>query len=401
MLRLLRPSRRYTPTVDIGREEARRGLVIAKLYYFCFFGAIGCLVPFLNVYLEYQGLSGAQIGLINSIAPLIALAANPFWGALSDRWQIHRIVLAFCAALAGGVSLFLIGAADFWAFLLLIGLLTFFRSPVPALLDSTTMGLVKRVDESYGRQRMWGSVAFVMATYGLGQVLTLSQMLPAFWLHALVMGIGCGGLSLLLPIRRSPQRINVAAGLRRLSRSASYMTFLGAIVLLGMGTSSFFNFVGLHILALGGTEAQLGMAFAVTGLAEIPIMFMGARWFGRYRHGRLILVGFGGFVGVWILFSLATSALQVVLLMALNGICFGMIWVAVVGFASDTAPTGLEATAQSLVAAAQGGLGMSLGALVAGTLWDVGGGPVIFRVAAACLFLAGVIFFAGNRRELG
>lgn len=400
MIRLLRPSRRFTPAMDVADPEAERGLRVAKLYYFFFFGAIGCLVPFLNVYLEHQGLSGSQIGLINSVAPLIALTANPFWGGVADRWQIHRLVLTLCAVAAGGIALFLLKISGFWAYMLLISVLVFFRSPVPALLDSTTMGLVKRVEGSYGRQRMWGSVAFVLATLGLGQILSIENLRPAFWLHAITMAIGCGGLSLFLPIRRSPVQVNILAGLRDLSRNRSYMSFLGAMVLMGMGIASFFNFIGLHILAVGGNEAQLGMAFAATGMAEIPIMFMGARWFRRYRHARLILVGFGGFVLTWTLFSLTTSAEQIILIMALNGICFGMIWVAVVGFASDTAPAGLEATAQSLVGAAQGGLGMSLGALFAGYLWDIGGGPVIFRTAAGIMVLAGLLFYWGNRRAL-
>jgi PPP family 3-phenylpropionic acid transporter len=64
-------------------------LLVAKGSYFVFFAAIGCLVPFFNIYLQQKGLTGVEIGWLNSIAPLVALAANPFWGGVADRWQIH------------------------------------------------------------------------------------------------------------------------------------------------------------------------------------------------------------------------------------------------------------------------------------------------------------------------
>ena len=47
-------------------ESSHRGssLWVAKLYYLFFFGALGALAPFFNVYLRERGLSGAEIGVI-------------------------------------------------------------------------------------------------------------------------------------------------------------------------------------------------------------------------------------------------------------------------------------------------------------------------------------------------
>jgi dipeptide/tripeptide permease len=60
----------------------------------------------------------------------------------------------------------------------------------------------------------------------------------------------------------------------------------------------------------------------------------------------------------------------------------------------------MEATAQSLAGAAQAGLGFGIGALIAGTLWDLTNGHVVLFACAAGMALGGVIFWLGNRHAL-
>ena len=91
----------FVPGVGAGNGDLHRGLVMAKFFYFCFYSAIGCLVPFLNIHFVQIGMNGAEIGWLSSVAPLVALGANPLWAALADRWQRYRLLLAGCAASGG------------------------------------------------------------------------------------------------------------------------------------------------------------------------------------------------------------------------------------------------------------------------------------------------------------
>ncbi|HXV99144.1 MAG TPA: MFS transporter, partial [Anaerolineae bacterium] len=191
-----RPAPALIPTIAAG--SAKWGLLVAKSYYLLYFAAIGCLL-FFNIYLKQIGLSGVEIGWIGSLAPLIALVANPFWGAVADRWQIHRWVLATCTFVAGLVTLFFLQVSSFWALMGLVMALSFFRTPINSIVDSTVMDMVKRTNSSYGQQRMWGTVGFVLATFGLGQWLTPANLTIIFWLHGALLGLACTGLSLLLP----------------------------------------------------------------------------------------------------------------------------------------------------------------------------------------------------------
>jgi PPP family 3-phenylpropionic acid transporter len=387
------------PILDptIGARAVKRGLLIAKTYYFFFFAGVGCLSPFLNVYLKQRGLTGTQIGWLSSIAPMIALAANPIWGAVADRWQIHRQVLALCALMAGMVTLFFIPVHGFWAFVGLVTILTFFRTPIGAIVDSTVMDMVKQTNGSYGHQRLWGTIGFIVAAFGLGQLLTTDDLTLMFWLHTGFLGIGCVGLSFLLPVENVDQRVGIKQGIRVLIGRRGYLSFLIAVMLLGMGISGFIGFLGLHILALGGTEQQVGLGWAINALLEIPIMYLGRRWFARYDYNRLILGALLGYALVWTLVGLSLTPTLLIIFLLGSGVCFGVFWVAAVGYTSEATPPGLSATAQALMGAALSGLGWSLGSVVAGYLWDIINGHAVFFFGAFTAILAALIFGIGGR----
>lgn len=369
----------------------------AKLFYFAFFGAIGSLIPYLNVYFAQQGLTGTQIGWLGSVAPLIALAANPFWGAVADRYQIHRKILALCALAAGIVSIFFLTVQTFVPLLILVTVLSFFRTPIASILDSSVLDMVRKTGNHYGRQRMWGSVGFVLATIGLGQVLDLQDYTLMFWLHALLLGVVCFALSFAMPVGARDSSTDLRAGFQKLVRHRPYVMFLAAMALLGISTSCYVNFLGLHLLELGAGERLIGLAWAANGFAEIPMMYLGGRWFARFRYGRLILLGFVGYTIVWLIMATAILPMQVVMGSFMTGLCYGTVWVAAVNYAGQAAPPGLSATAQALVGAVQAGIGWSIGAVLAGYLWDGLGGPAVFFAAAIATTLAIILFWIGDR----
>jgi len=383
----------------VAAESAPPGgsLWVAKLYYLFFFGALGALAPFFNVYLRERGLSGAEIGVIASIPPLIALAANPFWGSLADRWQIHQQVLALCALTAGLISFTFGWLTGFWVMLAAVMLMVFFRTPVPALLDSAVMDAVRRTGASYGRQRLFGSVGFLVASYGMGQLLNSSNLEWIFVLHGVLLAVGCALLSLLLPVSRIPVQGSLAEGLRGLMNQPSYLAFTAMNVLMGIGAAAFINFIGLRILALGGTEAQVGLGFALNALFEIPIMFMGARLMRRFSNAQLIVFGLLGFAAVYFTVALATSPVVTLSVMSALGLFYAGFWMAVVAYANESAPPHLRATGQSLVGAAQSGLGWAIGSILAGLLWDSAGGAVVFGLAGVAMLAGAAVFLAGQR----
>ncbi|MCG3209626.1 MAG: putative 3-phenylpropionic acid transporter [Anaerolineae bacterium] len=368
------------------------------MYYLLFFGAVGSLIPFFNIYLQQKGLSGAQIGWLGSIPPLVTLIANPFWGGVADRWQIYRQVLFLCALSAGGVSLLFLQANSFWLFMVLVIILFFFRNPMAAIVDGTVMSVVTRLNASYGRQRLWGTTGFLLASLVLAQFLTPQTMNLTFWLHATLLGLGCAVLSIFIPVEPSPQNTRLRQGLKILLGQPHYLSFFIALILMGIGLSCYVGFLGLHVLAVGGTERHVGLVWAANSLLEIPMMYFGASWFARFSFRRLIPGAMLGYVVIWGLIGLANSVWLIIAVVLGIGLCYGVYWVAVVGFVAKTAPVGLRATSQAMVGIAMNGFGWSIGSVVAGYVWDQLGGGAVFGFASLCALAAIAIFLKGCRQ---
>lgn len=374
----------------------RQGLVIIKVYYLCYFAAIGTITPFLNVYLEHHGWRGAQIGWVSSIPPLVAFVANPFWSAIADRWQLHRTILSALTLLAGLTSLLFLTSVQFWPVLLLIAAMTFFRNPVSPLVDSAAVHLVKESGSTYGRQRLWGSLGFALVSFTLGRLLPVDNLALAFWSHALLLGVGCTILGWLLPVRGGAQRVDWWAGVRVLTGQRSYRGFIVTVVLFGFAMSSYLTFLSLHMLNLGGNATHLGLMWLAMGAIEVPIMYFGARSIERYGYQRILQLSLMGFAVGWTAMAFVPSPLTLILNVLWIGACFSCYWVSVVNYAEQSAPPGLSATTQAIIGAAQSGLGWSLGAIAAGYLWDTAGETTLFLVAAGAVALAAISFWWSN-----
>ena len=67
-------------------------------------------------------------------------------------------------------------------------------------------------------------------------------------------------------------------------------------------------------------------------------------------------------------------------------------------YANESAPPQLRATGQSLVGAAQAGLGWAIGGISAGILWDNFGGTVVLLAGGVSLLIGATVFITGQRQ---
>src|SRR5512139_3132058 len=56
-----------------------------RLFYFLYYGSIGASLPYLAPYLRGLGFSGAEIGAVQMVGPLVAGPAALAWALAADR----------------------------------------------------------------------------------------------------------------------------------------------------------------------------------------------------------------------------------------------------------------------------------------------------------------------------
>ena len=70
-----------------------RHLLLSKSFYFCFFSAWGSLLPYMALYFKQLMLTPSQVGVIMGLKPFVNFLATPVWGAIVDKFHIHKFAL--------------------------------------------------------------------------------------------------------------------------------------------------------------------------------------------------------------------------------------------------------------------------------------------------------------------
>lgn len=382
-------------TTAITRQILRQNLLVNRLLYFFYFAAFGIIVSYLNVYFHEIGLSGKQIGLINSLGPFMAMLGGPVWGMLSDRFGAARrlFIAAACGSILAALGLSNVHA---YAWLLVFtGLYYFLFSPLMPLLDGITLKLLGDQKENYSRQRIWGSLGFICTTLASGLILErvglrwlfygfsfmlLPFVLAAFW----------------LPAGHAGYRTGLRSGITALIRLPTWKLFSASLVVLGLTISGMNNFLGITVKAMGGSEGLIGAAWSLGALSELPVMLLGAALITRIGSLRMLAIAYFTYAIRWILYAAMPAPEWALGIALMNGITFGMLWIAGVAFANELAPPNLQATAQGLLAATLSFTTM-LGAPLAGFLFDSVGPSTMFYIYAGLTLLALCLLWGAAR----
>ena len=361
---------------------------LISAYYFFFFGAIGCLLPYLPLYYEHIGLGGEQIGLLSGLAPIVLLIAGPTWGGLGDHFNLHRRLLPLASAGVILPALLISQAGTLPLLVILILLQSFFSTAIGPLADSAALEISQSSQNSFGRLRVWGSVGFTLISAAMGWMLTFLPLQWLFYGYAACMA-GCVLVALPLPARQHQWRAPLGQGFRQLLGQPALTLLLGACFLIGVAVTAVAYFFPLYIREIGGDAALIGLAGAVGAIAEMPVLFRG-EWMLKRVGGAWAGVAIGAAVYTmrWFLLSSAATPAAILLLQLSHSLSFGFFLIASIVYVDSLAPKGLSATAQSLLIAATWGLGAVAGAWGGGLVFANYGSRTLFQAAGLATLLA-------------
>lgn len=360
-------------------------LLVPKVFYFCWFGALGAYLPFIGLYYRQHGLTLEQIGVLVALPGLLQLVSGPLWGLLADVLRLRRLLLPLLICCAGPTVLLIGHSADFGLLVLLVVLQSLLGAPVISLADSATIALLGPNRERYGAQRLWGSLGWGLSTVVFGRLTELFGLGVIFWGY-LVFALSSAVAALLLPRSTLPQ-VNLRAAGATLLRDPRWARFLGCTLLIGCCGATIANFLSLFLQDLGASGAQIGFAFTLAGLSELPLMALSPRLLRRWG-ARALLVCAGVCFALRMLVYIAAPAPEWALAAQLmHGLCFGLLWTAGVVEAHRLAPLGLEATAQSLFGMFVNGMAAAFASAVGGKVYASYGAPTLFAGGAGMALL--------------
>lgn len=374
------------------------------LFWFTYMGSLGIVFPYFSLYLrENAGLTGAEMGLVLAMPPLMGILAQPFWGQVADRTGARGRLLAWLALLSAIGYLVLGMANGFVAVLVATAALALFSSAILPITMSVSLAVLQAAGvHAFGYVRAWGTVGYFVVViifpwflqHFQAQEMTaavlarsrtdLSLMFPAT--AALVFASGI--VAFFLP-RHGAVSLTAAKGdWRALFRNRPYMRLLLfslGVNLLLYGPMWLFP---IFVRSRGGDVSTIRGMWMVMLVFEIPLVLSTGR--GLKRLGARGLLAAGAFFGGvrWLLCAWVTDPVLLYSVQALHGVTVVGLNLGGPLYLDAVAPEKLRSTAQAVLSMVGVGAAGILSNVASGWLLEHSGINAIYWISGiGCIVL--------------
>ena len=388
-------------TSRVRQAETARPALRISFFYTAYFAMVGVYQPFFPLWLESRGLDAPQIAWVIAASIWLRVAVNPAVMVFAD-WQgeRRRYALRFAVASVAVAACFPL-AEGFWPVLGLVLLFALAHGPTLPLSDNIALLTARSRRLDYGRLRVWGSVAFIVASTGGGWA--LAGRGDDAIVAAMVAGLAWVALATaVLPDARSQAQRAIWRAAGGLLRDTGFLLCVAAIacnmashaVLMGFGT--------IHWEEAGYDKDITGPLWAVGVISEVALFALGKRVVDRLGIAGLIALGAAAAMLRWAGTALTTDLWLLAPVQMLHGFTFAATHLGGMTYLQRHVPPEISATAQGLYSSLAMGGAVGLALVVSGPLYERFGGDAFWFMAAlsACsLLLAGVLSRRMRRQQ--
>lgn len=374
-----------------------RALIWPFSFYFLFYAGVASFGPYRVLYYQSLSFTGAQIGLLVGITPLITLVSVPLMTGLADRTNRHGLIMSL-SLLAVVLGLVLLPTLK--TFMLLLGLAILFSvffSPIMPLSNSATMFMLGDKRELYGRIRLGGTIGFGIVATVAGSLAENNGLKIAFWSAAGFFFLAFVVSQKLVHGGEDSGKSVDRGRISDLMRNPHFLLFLFIGLSGGISFATINSYLFPYMKELGAGESMMGLALTVGTIAEVPVLFFVSRFIKRFSAYALVAFSIAMTGLRFLLLAVAPGPLFVLVVQLLNGFNYPLLYVSGVTYADEHAPAGYRATAQGLFNASMGGIGAAIGGFVGGLLFESMGAKGMYLIF--CIFMALVLVFAGLVRR--
>lgn len=365
-------------------------------FYFLYYAAFASFLPFIVLFYQKLLFSGAQIGLLTGIPPIITMIGAPFGTGLADKTHHHKLIMGLGLAVAVGISLLLQYVSSFVVVFALIIIFNIFMSPVSSLSDSATMTMLGEQKAMYGRIRMGGTFGWGIFALISGVLVETQGLQIAFRLFAVIMFINLL-VSQKFSFGNQEKHTSNPSWIKSFLYNRRWVIFLSNAFLGGLGAFTVAAYLFPYMAELGAGETMMGVALTIAAIAELPVFFFGERLLKRFSAYGLFMIAVVMMGCRSLLYAVVTTPFMVLIIQVISGAIFPAMWLAGVAYADANAPAGLKSTAQGLFGATTFGFGAAVGGFVGGLLLASIGGRGMFLVFGVVI-LAVLALIEGLRR---
>jgi nucleoside transporter len=331
-----------------------------------------------------------ELGMANlthwpyTVNPIAAIVAPFFVGLIADRFFATEKVLA-TLHLLGGVLLFIVPQTTFSPVLFIIMLLAYNLCYMPTLSLTTSLAFHNITDQEkqFPIIRVFGTVGWIIAglsiSFIFGKLIGGMAEKTAIPLYASACAsILLGFYSLTLP-HTPPKAAGEKVSWRSIAgvdafktlSSKSFYVFVLCSFLICIPLAAYYNYTQLYLGATGFTN--IAGVQTIGQMSEFLFMLLMPLFFVRFGVKKMLLIGMFAWVLRYALFALGapeSTQWMIMIGIALHGICYDFFFVTGQIYVDKKSNDKIRGQAQGFLVLITYGVGMLIGAQVAGFLYN-------------------------------
>lgn len=353
------------------------------------------LFAYVTPYLLSLGYTNTQVGVIVSANSAASVIGQPVFGYICDKTRSMKKVMAL--SFLGGALLslgFLVIGENYYALLVLTTVIAFVVQAVYPLIDSwTEINSQTYPTTNYGVTRAIGSIGYAITSALAGVFFSdhgFTWIFPLFTGTMVLCLITCAGPhDTTASQQKEPVRLK---DIGKLLGNYQYISFVVIATIMYIAYRSCHSFLAVLMESVGGTTADLGYAWSILGISEVPFLLIAGLLLKKMKDSHLILVSMFFFILRVFLPTLATTPTQLIWMTALQGLSYGLFLPASVHFIARVVPRELANTAQAFAVAMYAGIGISASGIIGGILADAFGIVSIYQIATVVITITTIAF---------
>ena len=358
--------------------------------YFLYFGVMGIFLPYFNLYCYHLDFSGFQIGTLSALRSVVMIVFALIWSALADRFQIRRPLYILCNIISTVLWIFFFYTTDFGAMLVIMLFYTVFYAPIISFLEAFTMDVLGEEKKSYGRLRVWGSMAFIIT------VLVLGKVIDEYSIEIIIVLIFCGSLVQASISTKIPDiRIKKKAAFTSKAKvllTPRVVVFLFCAFLMLVSHGAYYGFFSIHLEELGYGNTFIGITWALATISEILVMIKSDWIFKRFSMENVLVFSFMVAALRWFALFFAKSSSAILLLQLLHAVTYGTFHIASILYIDSLTPPEAKTLGQAANNAITYGLGLMVGFFISGYFFESIGSFRLFFMSGFIALGGGLLF---------
>ncbi|MCX7068308.1 MAG: MFS transporter [Methylococcales bacterium] len=363
-------------------------------FYFFYFATVGSFIPYWSLYLKHIGFNADAIGELSALLIGTKMISPNLWGWIADRTGKSLRIIRFAAFFAGFLFAgFLFFHGYVWFAWITLCFSFFWNAALPQF-EAVTLQHVKTEPHRYSRIRLWGSVGFIVAVLGVGQLLDGwgIDYLPMVVIGILVL---MWLVSLIIPeAKRSDIHHTDSIGMLQILKNPEVLAFLLVSLLVQLAHSPYYVFYSIYLKHYHYSASDTGLLWTCGVLAEIVLFIYMKRLLQRFSL-RIVLLSslLLSIIRWWLIANYANNIPLLISAQLLHAASFGGTHVAAMHLIYQYFGEQHQGKGQALYTSLSFGLGGLLGSLYAGYCWESLSPEFVYLIAAFCCTLALLIAY--------